>query len=180
MRGSRGYLLLAALLPLGCWSPARAGTFECGTSDSTLTTQELVRFYPFRAGVKGEDLIWRDVEFMWDSLYAGGLTQSVKNTLTRLASTIVDTPGKNPFGAAYPDFYLVYEYFRREGKNYTLDAADTAAIVFGSQGVDSTYWPRDRSHADCYLDAPSRGLPHAGMYRAGITTDDEMCPPTGP
>ncbi len=172
--GSSALRLLSALFLLAILAPtsASAGTFNCATSDSTLGAAESALFYPHRPGVKNFDFTWRDTEFMWDALYSGGLTDSVKLTLDSFAHSLVEVTGRNPFGAPYGDMRLIYEYFRREDPTYNvIDPADMVAMRIGINAADHT--PRDRSHVDCYVFHNTRDVDYDGSYTSGFMTDDE-------
>lgn len=133
---ARSCWVLAALLLVAFLAPeAQADAVRCEVlPDSVQSPQYSVeKFFSFRPGAKGQDLIYRDVEFLWDSLYVGGLTEDVQSTLRNLAHTLVDSAGRNPFGAPISDFHLIYDYFRREGGFYNpTDPKDTASVVVGS------------------------------------------------
>lgn len=171
----------AILLPTLCIaSVTHAGTFRCGTGDTTIAPPVFTRFYPYRSGQRLIDLTWRDVEFMWDSLYAGGLTVNVKLTLDSLANHLVVRRGRNPFHADFSEINLIYEYFRREDVQYTTSVFDSAAMRIGWQTDPGFgdgdflvlgYKPSDRSHVDCYAFNPVRGTP--STYPSEVHTDDE-------
>jgi hypothetical protein len=154
-------------------SRADAYVFECNSDTTAAAPEPSPRFYHFRAGQKGLDLVYRDVEFMWDSLYVRGVADdSVAATLARLAHTLVDSTGRNPLRVPWGDFRLVYDYFRRQGSSYTLDPKDTNSVVVGLSGA-SGYKPSDRSHVDCYIvDAVPRGW-NLGGASGGFTSEDE-------
>ena len=52
-------------------------------------------------------------------------------TLLRLAQSLVDGTGHNPFRAPYSDIQLIYDYFRREGVLYNTTDASDSSMVFG-------------------------------------------------
>lgn len=178
MTAHRSALPAFVLLSLGlvpAFGHAQTMICEMDTVQAEQTT--FTKFYAYRSGVKGEDLRYRDVEFLWDSLYAGGLTTDVERTLDRFAGALVDSIGWNPFGIPVPNFNLVYDYFRRGGSFYTQNPFDTTSVVIGwantTGGPPDSYNPSDRSHADVYLFNPSRGLSRGGAYVTGFVSDEE-------
>jgi hypothetical protein len=150
----RFILVLCALLLWGAGpKPASADAIRC---DVQSTEQERLdpfptHFTPFRLGTFGQDLHYRDLEVMWDSLYAGGLNPSAVATLTNFIQTLDDSVS-NPFGVLKPDFELIYEYFRRNAPAYDEgNAADTLSVVLGNTADVNSYNPSDRCHSDLYL-----------------------------
>lgn len=183
-RVSFAALVLIPLLLLA--PPARAGSIECGLfADSLLAdTDTLSRFYPVRLGVPGQELIWRDLEFMWDSLYTSGSGPSISDRIKMFtfAENLVRVRGKNPFspgpGDDYSDFHLAYEFFRASGGSYTQAPGDTTSVVLGnfdrlSQPL-SSYNPSDRSHLDVYLVHPNHLDPSPGDGRLYSTSPSEF------
>uniref|UniRef100_A0A832MLF8 Uncharacterized protein n=1 Tax=Eiseniibacteriota bacterium TaxID=2212470 RepID=A0A832MLF8_UNCEI len=143
------------------------------------------RFFAYRPGTFGVDLRWRDTEFLWDSLYAGGLTLDVQATIRRLAGSLVDSSGRNPLGVDVSDMHLLYDYFRRQGVAYSTDAQDSIAMRIGwydrtrsswnpDAPADAVYKPSDRSHLDVYLWSPARGNSTSpGLYPSEFLSPEE-------
>jgi hypothetical protein len=124
-----------------------------------------------RRGFEGQDLIYRDLEFMWDSLYAGGATTDVGLTLEKLAHALVDSTGRNPFRVPVSDINLVYDYFRRQGVPYHPTNPSDSSLIFGWH--TESYNKSDRSHVDGYVFSPARNHGYGGIYPSADSTDDE-------
>lgn len=152
----------------------------CPVPDTTVTDATILApFAPHRSGQLGVDRRYRDLEFLWDSLYTDGITEDAETTLNNFAAALVDSLGNNPFGIPVSDFHLVYDYFRREGDRYPSDPRDTTSVVIGwadrlAEGdTVSTYNPSDRSHVDVYIFSPTRGLNQGGRYPALFISEEE-------
>jgi hypothetical protein len=166
-------LVFIALALAGCSSVASASGIGISTAPDHASLDSVNIERPFHAHRPGTSnlLMFRDLEFHWDRDYirdsGSALSAATVSALNQLGRALVDTAA-NPFQAPYPDFQLVYEYFRREGLNYnTVNAFDTTAVVVGLTSKTLGYPARDRSHADYYLvnkpHIDSLGL-HGGAY----------------
>lgn len=171
-----------ALLFLSFSTPAfpYPGPRLCPEPDTSLSTAAAplpTYFAAHRSGLFGSHLRYRDVEFLWDSLYTFPITEDAKTTLDNFAHALVDSFGNNPFGIPLSDFNLVYDYFRRQGGRYTSDPLDTTSVLIGwadtEGGPVSAYNASDRSHVDVYVWAPARGLNQGGTYPAVFISGEE-------
>jgi putative Ig domain-containing protein/flagellar hook capping protein FlgD/fibronectin type III domain protein/WD40 repeat protein len=155
MLRSRWWLVTISLLSLVVPFPlehVRGDTVQCTTGDSTAASAVVVgQFHVFRPGTKNEDLLWRDLEFMWGASYPGGLSFDARNTLDNFASTLVEDVGTNPFGAALSKVNLNYNYFSTRGATYNRtnprDSTSMAVLRFADENTTNA----DKSHADVYL-----------------------------
>jgi hypothetical protein len=176
---SRLVLIVVAIFVTSPQPDARAaGVEDCplGEESEGGSEPEPITFLAFRPGFFGSDVFYRDLELLWDTQYSGGLTGDVQTTLRNFIYTLVDSAGKNPFGINAADYQLIYEYFRYQGSNYTLDPRDTTSVVFGHSFWVSdigSYNPSDRSHVDLYLFDPARGLAFDGIYPSQIRSGEE-------
>jgi FlgD Ig-like domain/Bacterial Ig domain/WD40-like Beta Propeller Repeat len=181
-RLSTVFLMAALLVVISTYSHrARAESFICGT-DSTLTTEAPAQagapYHAFRPGQIGDE-IYRNAEFLWDTLYTDTITVDVRNTLISLAYTLTDSTGHNPFGIPVSDYELIYDYFRDEGSPYTSSGTDLTSIVLGVTDSAATYPPEDRSHVDFYIFHPAHGYPFGGMPNPREIISDEEDLTTG-
>lgn len=158
--------VLSFLTPL---QAPRAQQQPCGTSESVQTQLVPARFYPHRPGGPfGASLRFRDAEFMWDSLYATGLTASIRSTLNRFAIALVETTGTSPVAADAHNTQAVYDYLNREGRFWSTNPIDQ---LNGLRLGDRTYGALDHSHVDAYITDWAHDK--AGAYPAAWQTDDE-------
>lgn len=155
MFGARRWLLPLVLSVVLPWPQGNASsdTIQCTTGE-VAPTSVVGQFHVYRPGTKGVDITWRDLEFMWDASYTGGLSFDARSTLDRMAATLVTQTGRNPFGAGFSKIHLDYNYFSVLGPTYnTSNPLDSTAMALArpySPG-DSTYINADRSHVDYYL-----------------------------
>jgi Tol biopolymer transport system component len=174
MRLGRHIASLSLLLLLTHTSrPAKADVMTCDATPDSINSVEAANrgsFFPYRDGFAGVDLTYRNIEFMWDSLFTGGMQNSVKRTLSNLAHSLVDSISHNPMKVSVSDYELIYNYFRRAGSTYSSSPTDTTSIIFGSidtegRSLTTDYKPSDRSHADLYiLNKAARSVPYDGLY----------------
>ena len=122
-----------------------------------------------RIGQPGTSLLYRDLEFAFDTLYVGVTPAQRVNTLKNWATTLNNSTGASPVAIdAQSDLQATYNYFRREGANWnTTNARDSTALRVGwafpdesvSDGVPlNQYTNLDRAHVDVYLVHPSNPL----------------------
>lgn len=180
-------VLCAAFLWGAAPKPASGDAIRCDVQSAQPATPYQTHFSPYRPGNPYSTLDYRDLEVMWDSLYAGGLSDDAKTTLTHYIHTVDDSLS-NPFGIPKPDFELIYEYFRRNSTPYDeTNPHDTTSVILGT-GWDvvgdsvisvEDYNPSDRCHSDVYLFEKGgrqailhKGLPD-GQYASAFTTPDE-------
>lgn len=169
-RGGRtGVPRLVALVLLAVFAPGEVAAQRCATPASGQQTQATnARFYPHRPGTQDFDVSWRDCEFMWDSLYATGLTPAIRQTLDTLGAHLVDRQGTSPVAVDGYNTWVVYDYLNREGRTYVRDASSaTNGMRLGASSDPA----EDYSHADAYITdwAHDQG----GKWPAGWQTDDE-------
>lgn len=171
-RGSSFSAALLAATLLATHVPAEAQVIRCGVPDTTqVVSESLIPFWAWRPRTDS-GLGARDLEFLWDPLNDPTSSDDLRTTLNWFGRTLVDSIGRNPLGAPYSDFQLLYEYFRNPayGLPYTTLVDDTASVHIGA-GTE-TYNPSDRSHADVYLFHPTRSR-YGGMYPAEFTSGAE-------
>ncbi len=168
-------LVLLSLYP----ATALAGPLVCGTKQAQETEATAAKFYPYRSGVRDQDLRFRDLEFLWDSLYATvGITDSVRLTLDNFAATLDVLQSHNPLGIPTSEFQLVYDYFRTEDHPYSNNATNFSAVVIGRGTGIENYASEDRSHSDVYIWNPTRDVRNGGSFVGGefpspFTSDEE-------
>lgn len=120
-------------------------------------------FHPF-VGFTPGSYAERDLEFMWDTLFAldrgyQGFSTSDILTLRRLGGAFADSTGKNPFGAPFTDIRLVHDYFSPSGKVY-----NNSLLVPGFDLGGGSVPAADRQHLDVYIYNPSRISSRFGTY----------------
>lgn len=157
-----------------------SGVESCGANpESTLTTSggtpSIEVFHPHRTGLKGFALTARDIEHQWDSMYGLGLSDSMKQTLDRFTSALLQLNG-SPIATDARNFQSIYDYFRRQGSDWNpADPNDSMAVRIGYAGDitgSSTFTNEDRAHADGYLVHPSR-VGTGGTYPSDFTSLNE-------
>lgn len=166
-RFQRPLLLTVTVLVL--LTPQEGSAQRCATPASSEQVQVTgARFHPYRPGTQFVDVRWRDCEFMWDSLFATGLTPPVQLTLDTLGAHLVDRLGTSPIAVDGRNTQVVYDYLNRESRTYVRHQSDFAV---GMRLGDSTYADKDYCHADAYITDWAHD--QAGMQPAAWQTDDE-------
>lgn len=106
------------------------------------------KFFVHRSGTFGQDLRFRDAEFMWDSLYATGLSADVRTTLRNFGHFLAESVGTAPLAGDARNTEAVFNYLNRENRTWLPEPGDLSA---GLRVGNATYLPQDLSHVDAYI-----------------------------
>lgn len=133
-------------------SGAAGDTIQCATDAINFSETVINRFHVYRPGQRGVDITWRDLEFMWDVAYPGGLSINAQNSLRALAATLATQPGQNPFSVGLSKMHLTYNYFNVLGPTYNAtNPHDSTSMVIGHWYTTPTTTNADQSHSDVYI-----------------------------
>ena len=106
------------------------------------------KFFVHRSGALNDDLRYRDAEFMWDSLYATGLSLSVQATLKNFGHFLAESVGTSPLVRNARNTQAVFNYLNRENHTWLPEPGD---LSVGLRVGDASYSLPDLSHVDAYI-----------------------------
>lgn len=96
--------VLGTVVLLGAFATAMGHAQACRTALTAPEQAQLdttVKFFVHRSGAPGT-LRYRDTEFMWDSLYATGLSTQVITTLRKFGTNLAEQTGRLAGGDRRP------------------------------------------------------------------------------
>ncbi len=145
----RSIVVLGATVVTIAAVPIRAQI--CSTREISLqapTVVDTVKFFVHRSGTFGQDLRFRDAEFMWDSLYTTGLSLSVQATLKNFGHFLAESVGTSPLATNARNTQAVFNYLNRENRTWLPSPWDLSA---GLRVGNAYYSDADLSHVDAYI-----------------------------
>lgn len=151
-------------------NPARAGGVgvsevrdSVGSSQPDLTVGAPVPFHLYKARLDRSPKARRDFDFLWSDTYKSRFRTPLDslsgpeqiNDLQRLAETVGEVIGSNPFGLAWTDIQLAYNTLSRSESYRSPQYNDSPASAIGLKVAQSAYADIERNHIDAYVYAPS-------------------------
>jgi len=145
------------------------GIESCQVTDPGTATQVPIAATPYRSGVFGQHLRFREVEFLWDAGYTSTITPQVGQTLDNFAANLAELFGTSPVVTDAWNTEALYLYLNRSSRGWSADPG-----VFNSSMLlgNSTYGQFDYSHADAYLTNPTT-WGTGGQYPSNVSHPDE-------